>query len=89
MSIVYVTTFEPAGEQGGVGGSNWSPSRDRMEALFYERAADPYWDDSNLYLFRAEAPDGLTREEMTDWVDDLYSGSDQSAEAYAIRMGTP
>lgn len=66
---VWVVSFYPAGDEGGVGGFNWSPNRDEMERE-YERMLT-HGDASVVRLVKvAVAADPLASpQEVTDELD--------------------
>lgn len=68
---VYVASFSPADDLAATGGFEWRPDYEDAAALIREWLDHP--PIHNIALIALDVPDGVTREEVTAWIDDrLY-----------------
>jgi len=71
---VWVVVFEPKGDQGGVGGFDWTPSRAEADALFDRHAEDS--DTHTTRMYNAFPVAAWNREQVTDYIEDAFLAND-------------
>lgn len=72
MTIIYVVSFAPATDFNGVGGFEWSTSREDAEKVFERYAAESQEDGGHIVRLLEVETDKLGAEDISEWIDAEY-----------------
>lgn len=76
MRNIYCVAFEPAPDRGSVGGVDWRVQMGAGEALYFQRLADPNFNNCRLAFFDMKVPEGMPSADVTALVDSRASERD-------------
>lgn len=79
---VFLVTFDPLGDGGGVGGFDWHPNEAVARARFRQLVAEREQDQADgepghrIRLWDANVVAGWSNDQVTDYLDDTFIASD-------------